>query len=300
MKNNSPKAKNIMPIFGLGDFSASADEYDIGNDISLVRNPQIIFADHIENSIHKPVLGQLKAGGWALMHTYTCDPKIHIGPKEDESDARLRLAFLAMWITRPTGAHFSYFIKYHPSFSNDVAHTINKYYAEIIPHPSYSATLFDEDQILDLQTIFTNLLGYFGKEKRPSLAIDFVSTALQINPWGPRYVTFTSVLECLFSTDPMEVTHKLSERVALFLEQSPEERQNIFKEIKKLYGLRSTIVHGGNLSRNLSAENHKMGGELEQIAHRVLKRLFKDLDLLERLSKKRPQVQKYFENLLFY
>lgn len=59
-----------------------------------------------------------------------------------------------------------------------------------------------------------------------------------------------SALECLFTTDATEVTHKVSERVAFFLSEKPGKRIEISKKIKGAYKHRSDFFHGNKLKKN--------------------------------------------------
>ena len=45
------------------------------------------------------------------------------------------------------------------------------------------------------------------------------------------------------TTEGAEVTHKLAERIALFLADSPETGRELFGKVKKCYGTRSKIMH---------------------------------------------------------
>jgi hypothetical protein len=54
---------------------------------------------------------------------------------------------------------------------------------------------------------------------------------------GPRSYIFGT-------TERAEVTHKLAERIALFLADSPEVGRELFRKVKKCYGTRSQIMHG--------------------------------------------------------
>lgn len=58
-----------------------------------------------------------------------------------------------------------------------------------------------------------------------------------------------SSLECLFTTDNSEVTHKVCERVAFFLSDDPTERLEIYQKIKKAYDHRSSFFHGNKLKK---------------------------------------------------
>jgi hypothetical protein len=58
------------------------------------------------------------------------------------------------------------------------------------------------------------------------------------------YVSLVTILEALLSTGNDEIAHQISERSAVLLRRSPPERLELYREMKKLYGLRSKIAHG--------------------------------------------------------
>lgn len=64
------------------------------------------------------------------------------------------------------------------------------------------------------------------------------------------------ILENIFTRGPTsEVTFRLSLNLALFISESKEEFETIFQISKKLYGIRSAIIHGGNWPSKLRKKN---------------------------------------------
>jgi hypothetical protein len=62
-----------------------------------------------------------------------------------------------------------------------------------------------------------------------------------------RFLKLTLVLECFLNTSKFEpVTATLSDRIAFVLETSLEERIRISEQVRKLYDVRSQIVHTGS------------------------------------------------------
>lgn len=53
-------------------------------------------------------------------------------------------------------------------------------------------------------------------------------------------------LETLFNDGTQEVRYRIARGAAVFLGKSIRESQNIFKDVKKLYDKRSTLVHTGD------------------------------------------------------
>jgi len=61
---------------------------------------------------------------------------------------------------------------------------------------------------------------------------------------------YVPILESLFTTDSFAVTHKVCERVSLYLEQEKEKREELYDFINKVYQTRSTFLHGQKFSED--------------------------------------------------
>lgn len=70
--------------------------------------------------------------------------------------------------------------------------------------------------------------------------------ALTTNEADIRYSLLWIALEALFGDEGPsgEITHKLAERIALFLTNTPDEARELYHKTKKSYQKRSIIVHG--------------------------------------------------------
>lgn len=84
----------------------------------------------------------------------------------------------------------------------------------------------------------------------------FVVAARATNALPMKIVMYCTALECLFSTGSTEIVHKISERVAVLLGKTADEKIEIFDFVKKAYNYRSTVIHGSAIK----ADN---GGLLE-------------------------------------
>jgi hypothetical protein len=60
---------------------------------------------------------------------------------------------------------------------------------------------------------------------------------------------YCSALEALLSTDTSELSHKLAERLAWIVAESPADRLDVYRAVKSAYAIRSRAVHGSALSR---------------------------------------------------
>jgi hypothetical protein len=107
------------------------------------------------------------------------------------------------------------------------------------------------------------------------------------------YVSLVTILESLLSTGNDEIAHQISERSAVLLRRSSRERLELYKEMKRLYGLRSRIAHGdikatkGTINWNstvISARGSQIGIDmltrLAQYATAVIRAVLDDAELL--------------------
>lgn len=86
-----------------------------------------------------------------------------------------------------------------------------------------------------------------------------------------KIVFYCSALEALFLFGEVsEITHKIAERVALYLENSLEERKNTYENIKEAYNIRSKILHGSYLSEENIKKLPNISFEIDRILRKLL------------------------------
>src|SRR5690606_15087535 len=89
-------------------------------------------------------------------------------------------------------------------------------------------------ELSDMETQILRSIAWFGESK-----IEHDNAA--------RFLKLTLVLECLLNLSKYEpVTIALSERIAFILGETLEERLNIVDQVRRLYDIRSQIVHTGS------------------------------------------------------
>jgi hypothetical protein len=102
-----------------------------------------------------------------------------------------------------------------------------------------------------------------------------------------------SALECLFTTDATEVTHKVSERAAFFLSDTTKERIIISQKIKTAYSQRSKFFHGGKL-KNIANDTFF---DIDEIVRRTMVKAL--TEKAEIFMGSQEQLNKYFTDLIF-
>ena len=78
-----------------------------------------------------------------------------------------------------------------------------------------------------------------------NIAIKRFSKSIQERELEDKIIDLSVAIECLFSNDTQELSHKLSLRICTILGNNSNERNVIFGFMKEIYNLRSKIVHGG-------------------------------------------------------
>ncbi|WP_211184721.1 HEPN domain-containing protein [Paenibacillus lemnae] len=107
-----------------------------------------------------------------------------------------------------------------------------------------------------------------------------------------KIFNYCTALECLFTTDNTEVSHKIAERAALLIGESFDNRIEIFNLIKKAYGIRSKLTHGQAI--NESEENLiRYSQNLDEILRNIVN------IHNEFMSYNKNQLEDFFTNLLF-
>ncbi len=127
-------------------------------------------------------------------------------------------------------------------------------------------------------------------------AFNFLTLA-RINSFLPQKIMFyISCCESLFSTDPNEITHKVSERIACYIGNDFKDKIEIFDLVKKCYSTRSKYIHGQKLdSKDLSETSFKIDSEIRKLFIKIIY----DKDYLDNQNKNPDDFEKWLKNLIF-
>lgn len=125
----------------------------------------------------------------------------------------------------------------------------------------------------------------------------FIEAARSEGNPGFKVAHYCTCFETLFSTSSTELSHKLSERIASFVDCPIEKRFDVYQDIKSAYNVRSKVVHGDILSNdqinNLSAISEKCDDYLRTILRKILA----SEDLKKLFEQKNDELEDYFVKL---
>lgn len=107
-----------------------------------------------------------------------------------------------------------------------------------------------------------------------------------------KIVFYISALECLFTIGNQEISHKVSERIAILLGDNLNSRRHLFNTIKKGYGIRSRLVHGQYIKGN-DDDLVEASKDLDNIL-RVLYNNYEDI-----FKMNDEEMEDYFWDLIF-
>ena len=104
----------------------------------------------------------------------------------------------------------------------------------------------------------------------------FVAAARSSPDLGVKIANYCTAFEALFSTDTAELSHKLAERIAVFLEDRGPQRAEVYKTMKHAYGIRSKIVHGAQDRKALTDEMRTTSVICDDLCRRALTKILTD------------------------
>jgi hypothetical protein len=101
----------------------------------------------------------------------------------------------------------------------------------------------------------TELNAFLKKYKVPfdqqylQLALQNLVSSKTVKPKEIKFLLLMIGFESLFNMGKSQITHTVSRHTALLATRNRTEAHNVYKEMKKYYGIRSKIVHGNSKSK---------------------------------------------------
>lgn len=124
-----------------------------------------------------------------------------------------------------------------------------------------------------------------------------------------QILTLFAALEALFGEGQNEIAHQIAERCAIFLEKKPADRNERYITVKKLYNIRSKIIHGdepkysGSLFEGLKDDSDKLERAIEYTREAIrlclLRIMQSDQLFMLFTDKKREKISEHFQEILF-
>ena len=194
----------------------------------------------------------------------------------------LKMYFFCLWMTKDNAADFDIgFLQFTNKKDKLEVSSNNMTNSNFNVSGERSSAVFSLEELNTSSKYLTDCI-YIEHKNRPKLAsassLDrisianyFVQSAIVAHDLGIKAVGYCSALETLFANgDNTELSHKLSERVSKFLETALSERKEIYKSVKKIYEVRSKVVHGATFKSQKTTELCDIIQRADQICRRVM------------------------------
>lgn len=129
---------------------------------------------------------------------------------------------------------------------------------------------------------------------------NFVDTSRRTAYPSIKIAHCCSALESLFSTDTVELSHRLSERVAVLFAGQGEDPEDVYKFTKDCYAVRSSVTHGSPVSSRLTGRLDELSIGMLDRMRKVVELLLVDKELVAILNGSNEGIETYFRKLLFH
>ena len=187
------------------------------------------------------------------------------------------LANLALWLQRPGPTRF--YLAFHAvgahAGQGQALYAVRRYQRcdPFLCHPNDADGKIRMEDLQPAANLYAALVQ-LPRSGALWTAVVALVDALLAEREEIRHLLLWIALEALFGPeDGHEITYRLSQRIAFFLEEDREEARRLFSEAKKAYGFRSKVAHG---TWEKNKESTQLTAVTESLIRRSVLRLLTD------------------------
>lgn len=138
------------------------------------------------------------------------------------------------------------------------------------------------------------------KNRRMNIASIHLQMARSASDLGTKISFYCSMFESMLMGSTGELNHKVAERIAFLLRDSPQERIETYRAIKDAYSIRSRIVHGDVLGKRQITNLREHALYCDSVARELYRRPLQDSALREVLERgDGADIEAYMLNVVF-
>lgn len=130
--------------------------------------------------------------------------------------------------------------------------------------------------------------------------LSFTQIARRSSTPAMKIAQMCSALESLFSTSTTELTHRLSERVAFFVGENPEDKESIYQLMKKAYGVRSQVTHGSHINNSIADLAPELSSKLLDLLRKITFKVLEDPHSADVVYGDNEFIENHFRRCLFF
>lgn len=130
-------------------------------------------------------------------------------------------------------------------------------------------------------------------------SMEFVKAARSATNLAYKLSHYCSAFESLLTTDSSELSHKLSERAAFFLQESSPDKLNTYNTLKQAYNVRSKLTHGDVLKESQIEKVPELSVACDSLLRATILKILNDDQLMLLFDGNNEKIDDYFSQLIF-
>lgn len=172
-------------------------------------------------------------------------------------------------------------------------------------------SIFTLEELISWESMSNKLRTYLHMKKsgvfasfinkdysRIGRSLRFITAARKENHLAMKIAHYCSSFESLFSTEASELTHKLSERVAIFLKNFGFDAMSVFDDMKSFYQIRSKVTHGDSIQITKESELPKLSVKCDDYLRKIINSILNDSNLQQLFDGNKSIFENHFKKLL--
>jgi hypothetical protein len=143
--------------------------------------------------------------------------------------------------------------------------------------------------------------AFLRDKSRLSKALLMLSVVRQCEDMALKIAHYCSCFEILFSSasDKEAISHKIAERIAVFLNGSANERVAVYEDIRDAYGVRCDVFHGAFLKSARESELERLCVRCDTLLRATLRRILESPEHAALFEDKVDKFDQYFRDCIF-
>ena len=271
--------KTIVPLRNLWEVPQALPFY-LGNGISIARIPDELKLEDANDLLRDRLIEAIDDAEYCFLVEYQADA---LDESQPQAELRVCFAYIALWLVKGTEMYMDTICHIHEiedCFVTRWISDLDRFYC----NPSARDVELSESDFNDSVKLF-KALDALPTATNVYTALKFLVRALKLEEWDWRFVCFWVSMEALFGTSS-EINFRLSQRVGLFLGNTPDDAKAIARIIKDSYGYRSKVVHGALITNLGEKESLVVMNDLEHYLRQALVKIITNERLLDTFQNK--------------
>lgn len=180
---------------------------------------------------------------------------------------------LSMWVNKPNQIE----TRFRFGDDNNISRQLDRFqFIRLDNNENY----FDLHELENIKIYYNSFCRIIRKNRRLYIAQINTFGGCQAYHWAVGFLLFTAAFEALLSYQRgYGVTKRLAKANACLMEKTKNKRDLLYKKFKKLYNIRSDIMHGNQRKWQRADGNLKKLSELSSLLRNLWHKILTDKDL---------------------